>query len=152
MAALFFFLIYFSVGGKLQYCVGFCHTTTHISHIYTYITFLLNVSLLRSFNGPDFSRGRAGGLVFPSLSEFSTVHCDSHSQRLWHSQYSRNRCFSGTLLPFRWSNDDGNLMFPLPFLNPAWTCGRSLFAYCWSLSRRTLSITLLVCEMSATVW
>ena len=29
----------------------------------------------------DFSRGRLGGLVFPSLSEFSTVYCDPHSQR-----------------------------------------------------------------------
>ena len=27
-----------------------------------------------------------GGLVFPSLSEFSTVYYDPHSQRLWHSQ------------------------------------------------------------------
>ena len=26
----------------------------------------------------DFSRGRSGGLVFPSLSEFSTVYCDLH--------------------------------------------------------------------------
>ena len=26
----------------------------------------------------DFSRGRSGGLVFPSLSEFSTVYCDAH--------------------------------------------------------------------------
>ena len=30
----------------------------------------------------DFSGGRSGGLVFPSLSEFSTVCCDPHSQRL----------------------------------------------------------------------
>ena len=36
----------------------------------------------------DFSRGRSGGLVFPSLSKFSTVYCDPHSQRLWHSQYA----------------------------------------------------------------
>ena len=35
----------------------------------------------------DFSRGRSGGLVFLSLSEFSTVLCDPHSQRLWHSQF-----------------------------------------------------------------
>ena len=28
----------------------------------------------------DFSGGRSGGLVFPSLSEFSTVCCDPHSQ------------------------------------------------------------------------
>ena len=27
-----------------------------------------------------FSRGRSGGLIFPSLSEFSTVYCDLHSQ------------------------------------------------------------------------
>ena len=27
-----------------------------------------------------FSRGRSDGLVFPSLSEFSTVCCDPHSQ------------------------------------------------------------------------
>ena len=26
----------------------------------------------------DFSRDRLGGLVFPSLSEFSTVYCDPH--------------------------------------------------------------------------
>ena len=28
----------------------------------------------------DFSEGRSGGLVFPSLEEFSTVYCDPHSQ------------------------------------------------------------------------
>ena len=32
-------------------------------------------------------------LVFPFLSEFSTVYCDPHSLRLWHNQESRNRCF-----------------------------------------------------------
>ena len=30
----------------------------------------------------DFSGSRSGGLVFPSLVEFSTVCCDPHSQRL----------------------------------------------------------------------
>jgi len=30
----------------------------------------------------DFSIGRSGGLIFLSLSEFSTVYCDPHSQRL----------------------------------------------------------------------
>ena len=29
------------------------------------------------------SGGRSGGLVFPSLEEFSTVHGDPHNQRLW---------------------------------------------------------------------
>ena len=41
----------------------------------------------------DFSGGRSGGLVFPSFEEFSRVCCDPHSQRLWHSQKSRSRCF-----------------------------------------------------------
>ena len=49
----------------------------------------------------DFSRGRWGGLAFPSVSEFSTVSCDPHSQRLWHSQSSR--CFPENLLLFVWS-------------------------------------------------
>ena len=44
----------------------------------------------------DFSRGRSSGLVFPSLEEFSTVCCGPHNQRLWHSQKSRSRYFSGT--------------------------------------------------------
>ena len=39
----------------------------------------------------------------------------------------------------------------LPFLKPAWLSGSSWFMYCWSLAWRILSITLLVCEMSATV-
>ena len=40
----------------------------------------------------------------------------------------------------------------LPFLNPAWTYESSHFTYCWRLAWRILSITLLVCEMSAIVW
>ena len=43
-------------------------------------------------------------------------------------------------------------LFPLPFLNPAWTSGISWFTYCWTLAWRILSITLVVCEMSAIVW
>ena len=43
-------------------------------------------------------------------------------------------------------------LVPLPFLNPAWTSGSSWFMYYWSLAWRILSITLLVCEMSAIVW
>ena len=37
-----------------------------------------------------FSRGRSGGIVFPSLSEFFRVYCDPHSQRLWHRQAEIN--------------------------------------------------------------
>ena len=42
-------------------------------------------------------------------------------------------------------------LVPLAFLNPAWTSGSSQFTYCWSLAWRILSVTLLVCEMSAFV-
>ena len=38
-----------------------------------------------------------------------------------------------------------------PFLKPAWASGSSQFMYCWSLAWRILSISLLVCEMSASV-
>ena len=40
-------------------------------------------------------------------------------------------------------------LVPLPCLKAAWTSGSSRFMYCWSLSWRILSITLLACEMSA---
>ena len=43
-------------------------------------------------------------------------------------------------------------LVPLPFLKPAWTSGSSWLTYYWSLAWRILSITLLVCEMSAIVW
>ena len=45
-------------------------------------------------------------------------------------------------------------LVPLPFLNPAWTSRISLFTYCWSLTWRILSITLLVWDecYCAVVW
>ena len=46
----------------------------------------------------DFLRGWSGGLVFPSLKDFSTVCCDPHNQRLWYNQQSKSRHFSGVLL------------------------------------------------------
>ena len=42
-------------------------------------------------------------------------------------------------------------LFLLPFVNPAWTSGSSQFTYCWSLVWIIFSITLLACDMSATV-
>ena len=38
-------------------------------------------------------------------------------------------------------------LVPLPFVKAAWTSGSSQFTYCWSLSWRISSITLLACEM-----
>ena len=42
-------------------------------------------------------------------------------------------------------------LVPLPFLNLAWTSGRSWFIYCWSQAWKIFSITLLACEMRAIV-
>ena len=43
-------------------------------------------------------------------------------------------------------------LVPLPFLNPARTSESSWCTYCWTLAWRILSITLLACDISATVW
>ena len=40
----------------------------------------------------------------------------------------------------------------LPFLNLACTSGRSQLMYCWSLAWRILSMTLLACEMSFSLY
>ena len=48
---------------------------------------------------------------------------------------------------FSWNSS----LVPLPFLNPAWITESSWFTYCWSLAWRILSITFLVCEMSAII-
>ena len=42
-------------------------------------------------------------------------------------------------------------LVPLPFLNLAWTSGISQFTYYRRLAWKTLSITLVVCEMNAIV-
>ena len=56
------------------------------------------------------SGGRSGGLVFPSLWEFSTVYCDPHSQRLCDNQKADDDVF----MKFSWffydPTDAGNLI------------------------------------------
>ena len=101
----------------------------------------------------DFSEGRSGGLVLSSLEEFSTVCCDPHSQRLGIVNKAEVEDFLELFCFFNDPMDDGNLIFgSSPFLNATWTSGSSWFTYCWSLAWRILSITLLVCKMSAIVW
>ena len=70
-----------------------------IFKLYIIVLVLPNIKM-----NPPQVRGRSGGLIFPSLLEFSTVYCDPHSQMLWHSQWSRNRCFCGIVLLFPWSS------------------------------------------------
>ena len=64
-----------------------------------------------------FSRGRSGGLVFPSLSEFSRLYCDPHKgfgivNTAEIDVFLELSCF------FHDPADVGNLIsVPLPFLN-----------------------------------
>src|SRR5574338_627229 len=82
------------------------------------------------------------------------VYCDPHSQRLWHSQQSRNRCFFLELSCFFHDPADaGNLIsgssaFSTTSLNIWKFTIHVLLKPGWRIS----GITLLVCEMSAIVW
>ena len=68
------------------------------------------VLIVTSYLHVGFSRGWSDGLVFPSLSEFSTVYCDPHSQRLWHSQYAEIDVFLELSCFFDDPVDVGNLI------------------------------------------
>ena len=57
-----------------------------------------------------FSGGRSGGLVFPSLEEFSIVCCAPDSQRLWHSQERKIDVFWEFSCFFYDPTDVGNLI------------------------------------------
>ena len=72
-----------------------------------------------------FSRGRSGGLVFPSLSEFSADYCDSHCQRLWHSLNYLN------LVDFSSKSTHKRICFFLEVSTVAWM--RSSFSVSLSL-------------------
>ena len=68
-----------------------CHCLLYTALTYSFsylepVCCSMSSSLLLPDLHTGFSRGRSGGLVYPSLEEFSTVYCDPHSRRLWHSQ------------------------------------------------------------------
>ena len=75
-----------------------------------------SVCITISFSGnlpdlyTDFSRGRSGGLVFPSLSEFSTVCGNPHSQRFWIVNQAEIDVFLELSFFFDDSADIGNLI------------------------------------------
>ena len=94
-----------------------------------------------------FSRGRSGGLVFPSLSEFSTVYCDPHSWMLGIVNKAEIDVFLELCCFFHDPVDVGNLISGSPaFSKTSLNIWSSRFMYCWSLAWRILSITLLACE------
>ena len=88
-----------------------------------------------------FSRGRSGGLVFPSLEEFFTVYCDPHKgfgivNKAEIDFFLELCCF------FDDPADVGNLISGSSAFSKT-----SLNILAW----RILSITLLACEISAIV-
>ena len=101
-----------------------------------------------------FSRGSSGGLVFPSLSEFSTVSCDPVK-----GFDIVNKAEIDVFLELSSFFDDpadvGNLISgSSAFSKTSVNIGSSWFTYCWRLAWRILSITLLACDDCnyAVVW
>ena len=74
-----------------------------------------------------FSRGTSGGLVFPSLEEFSTVYCDPHSQRFGIVKKAEIDVFLELFCFFNDLADVGNLI-----------SGSSTFSKIDSMSPQTL--------------
>ena len=96
-----------------------------------------------------FSRGRSGGLVFPSLSEFSTVYCDAHSQRRWHSQKAEIDVFLELSCFFDDPSDVGNLISgSSAFSKTRLNIWKFMVHVLLNLAWRILSITLLACATS----
>ena len=96
-----------------------------------------------------------GGLVPPSLEEFSMVCCDPHSQRLWCSQWSRSRCFLKFPCFFYDPGDVGNLISGSSAFSESSLClWKFLVRVLLKPSWRILNITLLACEMKhcTVVW
>ena len=99
-----------------------------------------------------FSRGRSGGLVFPSLSEFSTVYCDPHSQELG----IVNKAEIDVFLKLSCFSDDpadvGNLISgSSSFAKSSLNISKFTVHVLLKSGLENLSITLLLCEMSAIV-
>ena len=118
----------------------------------TSLLFHVHFQLLLPDLHTGFSRGRSGGMVFPSHSEFSTVYCDPHK-----GFGLANKAEIDVFLELSWFFDDpvdvcnlisGSSAFSKTSLNS----GISWFTYCWNLAWRILSIPLLACEMSAIVY
>ena len=99
----------------------------------------------------SFSRGRSGGLLFPSLSEFSTVYCDPHKgfgivSKAEIDVFLELSCF------FDDPVDVGNLISgSSAFSKTNLSIWKFTVHILLKPSLENLGITLLACEMSATV-
>ena len=122
----------------------FLFGTSLLFHVQFYLL-LLNLHT-------DFSRGRSGGLVFPSLSEFSTVCYDPHKgfgmvNKAEVDVFLELSCF------FDDPVDVGNLISgSSAFSKSNLNIWKFMVHVLLKPSLQIFIITLLACEMSAVVW
>ena len=117
----------------------------------TNLLFHVQFSLLLPDLHTCFSRGRSGDLVFPSLSEFSTVYCDPHKgfgivNKAEIDVFLELSCF------FQDPVDVGNLISgSSAFSKTSLNIRKFTVHLLLKPGLENLSITLLACEMSAIV-
>ena len=110
----------------------------------TSLLFHAQFELLLSDLHTDFSTGRSGGLVFPSLSGFSKFIVIHTVKGFGIVNKVEIAVFLELSRFVNYPEDAGNLISDSSaFSKTSCTSGSSLFTYCWSLTWRILSITLL---------
>ena len=101
----------------------------------------------------DFSGGRLGGLVFPSLSEFSTVCCNPLNQRFGIVNKAEIDVFLELSCFFDDPVDVGILISgSSAFSKTSWNIWNFMVHILLKPALRILGITFLACEMSTIVW
>ena len=74
----------YTTQSNLQIQCNPCQATSHIFHRTRTNNFKICMEIQKTSNShTDFSRGRSGGLVFPSFSEFSTEQEQIISRFVW---------------------------------------------------------------------
>ena len=139
-----------------------CILDVLFSHLGTSLLFHVQFLLLLLDLHTDFSGGRSGVLIFPSLEEFSIVCFESHSQGFGIVSKAEVDVFPELSCFFDDSVDVGNLISGfVPLLNSGWTSviswflcvlNRTLFSsyslHCfkivWSIFRTSITVCILI--------
>ena len=100
-----------------------------------------------------FSRGKTGGLVFPSPSEFSTVYCDPHCQGFGRVNKAEIEVFLGVSFFFSDPVDVGNLISgSSAFSKTSLNIWKSTVHILLKPVLENFEHYLITCEMSAVLW
>ena len=118
-----------------------------LSRLWTSLLFHVQFELLLLDLHTDFSRGRSGGLVFPSLEEFSIVFVIHTVKSFGIVNKAEVDGFLEFACFFYDPTDVGNLISgSSAFSKSSLNIWSSRFTYCWSLTWRIFNNTLLACE------